>query len=306
MSNIRKISKSEINLNKIYSTKYDATTQTHSKVAKVAMWDGDLEIKMTDDPNVGLVLKNGAALGYINLVDVDKTTLTQNNTDVTFDTEDFLKSNIKSAKNTTSENYDLKEKPYTRDPNAKENVKPVTEKVDPKTINYDEKEAAYTKNRNESSSNSGDTPRLTILKQVDIPSNVSQTGIIANYTNYKYFKNKWSKGSNQRALSKQWVAAGETSDRGIATLDNRYLVAVSEKFGNVGDYIDVELDDGTVIKAIIADAKGADATSEWGHKFGRSVDIIEWESTGGQDNIDLSGWRGKKVKRISNIGNILS
>ena len=139
-----------------------------------------------------------------------------------------------------------------------------------------------------------------ILGTVSIPSSVPQTGIIKNYTNYDYFYGKWSKGSAQRTLSEQWAAAGKTSNRGIATLNNRYLVAVSPKFGTVGENIDVCLDNGVVIPCTIADAKGGDAKSEWGHTFGKAVDIIEWESMGNQSVINTDGWQGHKVDKIIN------
>ncbi len=138
-------------------------------------------------------------------------------------------------------------------------------------------------------------------KSIDIPSNVAQTGIIKNYTNYDYFVGRWTKGSNQDALSKAWTAAGKTSDRGIATYNDRYLVAVSEKFGTVGDNINVTLDNGQVIPCTIADVKGADAKSEWGHKFGGAVDVIEWESVGGQDVINTDGWAGSNVVNITRV-----
>ena len=133
-----------------------------------------------------------------------------------------------------------------------------------------------------------------------VPSNVKQTGIIKNYTNYNYFYGKWSKGSAQRNLSEMWNASGRTNDRGIATLNNRYLVAVSPTFGKVGDNIDVCLDNGVVIPCTIADAKGSDAKSMWGHTFGKAVDIIEWESMGGQSVINTDGWQGHSVDRIVN------
>ena len=138
----------------------------------------------------------------------------------------------------------------------------------------------------------------------DIPSSVKQSGITKNYTNYDYFYNRWSNGTNQRNVADQWAESGRTSNNGIATIDDRYLVAVSTKFGNVGDNIDVVLDDGTVINCKIADAKGSDATSEWGHVLGGGgVDVIEWESVGGVDVISIDEWQGKKVSTIINTGN---
>ena len=136
---------------------------------------------------------------------------------------------------------------------------------------------------------------------IPIPSTVPQTGVTRNYTNYSYFYGKWSKGTAQRALSEQWNAAGRTSNRGIATLNGRYLVALSPKFGNVGQNVNITLENGEVIPATIADAKGSDAQSEWGHRLGNGIDIIEWESFGSKDNIDISGWQGVKVSSITKV-----
>ena len=51
--------------------------------------------------------------------------------------------------------------------------------------------------------------------------------------------------------------------------------------------------------------KGGDAGSKYGHKFGSQVDIIEWQSLGKQDTIELGDWKGKDVAEIVNYGNIL-
>ena len=148
--------------------------------------------------------------------------------------------------------------------------------------------------------------------RVDVPESVPQTGIIENYTNYDYFYGKWTRGSAQRNLSEVWNAAGRTNDKGIATLNGRYLVAVAPVFGTVGDNIDVELENGTVIPCTIADAKGNDRFNRgssdvayWGHTYNNKADIIEWESMGNQSVIQADEWAGQKVKSITNQGSIL-
>ncbi len=152
-----------------------------------------------------------------------------------------------------------------------------------------------------------DTPTVLLENggiEIPIPSYVRQTGLCPNYTSYSYFYGKWSKGTQQRNLSEQWGEAGMPSLNGIATLNDRFLVAVSPKFGRVGDYIDIVLSDGQIIPAIIADMKGADATSEWGHVLTESgaVDIIEWEASGAKSEIDLGSWRNVTVAKIINFG----
>ncbi len=150
------------------------------------------------------------------------------------------------------------------------------------------------------------TPVLTESCGIEIliPSYVKQTGLCPNYTSYSYFYGKWSRGTQQRKLSEQWGAAGMPSSNGIATLNDRFLVAVSPKFGSVGDNIDIVLSDGQVIPATIADMKGVDATSEWGHVLTESgaVDIIEWEASGAKSDIDLGSWRNVTVEKIVNLG----
>lgn len=138
--------------------------------------------------------------------------------------------------------------------------------------------------------------------EISIPASVKQTGVCTNYTNYGHFYGKWTKGTEQRAISEQWGAANKPSSNGIATLNDRYLVALSPKFGRVGDNVDIELSNGEVIKATIADSKGRDATSEWGHVLSNGVDIIEWESAGPKSNIDLGSWKGATVDKIVNLG----
>lgn len=139
--------------------------------------------------------------------------------------------------------------------------------------------------------------------EIVIPSSVKQTGLCPNYTSYSYFYSKWNAGTNQREIANQWGEAGKPSSNGIATLNDRYLVAVSPKFGKVGDNIDIVLTDGQVINATIADSKGVDATSEWGHVLGSkgAVDVIEWEASGSKEEIDLGTWRNVKVDKIVNL-----
>lgn len=140
-------------------------------------------------------------------------------------------------------------------------------------------------------------------KEIAIPSSVKQTGLCPNYTSYSYFYGKWNDGTMQKEIADKWGESGKPSANGIATLNDRYLVAVSPKFGKVGDDIDVVLNDGQVINATIADMKGTDATSEWGHvltDYG-AVDIIEWEASGAKSDIDLGSWRNVSVDKIVNL-----
>lgn len=84
-------------------------------------------------------------------------------------------------------------------------------------------------------------------------------------------------------------AAGMTFDEeGFAKIGDRYVVATTTTFGNVGDYIDVYQEDGTIIKCIIGDIKSQrDANcNEWGHDNGHCV--VEFV-------VDKSSWYGSSM-----------
>jgi hypothetical protein len=117
---------------------------------------------------------------------------------------------------------------------------------------------------------------------VNIPSSVPQTGITGNYTCYPQFYGRWNAGTTQRRISEIWGQKGKTgSPENIATIDGYYLIAVTQKFGQVGDIVCVVLANGTRINCMIADEKnpGDSNYTEWGHDLGGGkADVIEWES----------------------------
>lgn len=142
--------------------------------------------------------------------------------------------------------------------------------------------------------------------------NVSQTGIIANYT---YYDRNWASGSIQRKLYDLWVAEGKPASHNVATLNGYYLVALGSAYATTGDMVSIVLEDGTYFNAILGDAKGADAGSSYGHNFGTSTnpsyDIVEWESATQDQNalrsgLSEAGWLNKKVDRIVNYGSYLT
>lgn len=140
---------------------------------------------------------------------------------------------------------------------------------------------------------------------VNIPSSVPQTGITGNYTCYPQFYGKWNAGTTQRRISEIWGQKGKTgSPENIATIDGYYLIAVTQKFGQVGDIVCVVLANGTRINCMIADEKnpGDSNYTEWGHDLGGGkADVIEWESmVYGFPNVDK--WRGQRVTTIINGG----
>jgi len=80
-----------------------------------------------------------------------------------------------------------------------------------------------------------------------------------------------SKTSKQYKLRE---AAGQNFDsNGYGKINGRYTVATTNTFGQVGDYIDINRSDGSVLKGIIADIKsqGDPGCNKWGHDNGKTV-----------------------------------
>ena len=62
-------------------------------------------------------------------------------------------------------------------------------------------------------------------------------------------------------------------DEGFAKIKDRYVVATTDKYGEVGTCIDVVMESGEVIKCVIGDIKNQDdkGCNEWGHLDGQCV-----------------------------------
>ena len=138
---------------------------------------------------------------------------------------------------------------------------------------------------------------------VEVPSSVPQTGIIGDYTGW--VRSDWVEPV--KSVYNRWIAQGRKWNNKIAVVDNRYLVAVRPKFGKVGDALDIKLEDGTVINAVMGDTKGSDAGSEWGHYFGSKISLVEFEADPPfrtNEHVPKQ-WLNKKVKSITNCGSIM-
>lgn len=138
---------------------------------------------------------------------------------------------------------------------------------------------------------------------VNIPSNMSQSGYtVTGYDQWiKSGKEMvWAQGTNQRALSEVWKSQGSNFKDGIAVVNvdgqYRYLIATTSKYGNVGDCVTVNFQNGTSIPCIIADQKssGDSNYSEYGHMYGNQVNILEFEVERSKyqqsGNPNTSGW----------------
>ena len=115
--------------------------------------------------------------------------------------------------------------------------------------------------------------------KISIPEGMGGGG----YTVTVYQDQSWA--YDQKKVYDLWSQAGSNYDNGIATYDNRYLIACTTTYGNVGDKVDFYLDDGTKIQCVIADIKSQEVVpwdtnpaNEWGHNDGKNV--IEFEVLG--------------------------
>ncbi len=105
-------------------------------------------------------------------------------------------------------------------------------------------------------------------KTFTLPSTVQQ----GNYgiAGYDYNLNTgeaiaYADGTKEKEVYDKWKEQGSAYKKGIAIInvngEDRYLVNVSSKYGEVGDCIDFVLEDGTKVKCVIA---GHTDTSDWG------------------------------------------
>jgi len=159
-------------------------------------------------------------------------------------------------------------------------------------------------------------------KEIKIPDSIKQGAYTV--TGYDYWIDSgkemhWSDGTNQSKVAEIWRQQGSVFKNGIAVINvdgvDRYLIAVTTKFGQAGDCIDVTLEDGSVIHCIIGDSKGSDAGSEWGHVLGDgSINVLEFEVQRSKylqsGNPTTEKWglpwdSSKKVASMKNIGSII-
>lgn len=107
-------------------------------------------------------------------------------------------------------------------------------------------------------------------------------------------------GSGQERVHDAWNAAGSVFTNHVATLDGRYLVAVKPALGEPGQYIDIALENGTVIPAIVADTKGNENYGATDYKYVHSDgSIIELE-------VDADYGIEKSTGDVKSSGNVQS
>lgn len=125
------------------------------------------------------------------------------------------------------------------------------------------------------------------LFTVQVPGDLKQSGY--TITGYDYWADSgapmvWSASTNQRRVSDIWKQQGSRFKNGIAVVNvngqDRYLIAVSQVFGKVGDSVSVRLKNGQTVPCIIADAKSSHDYNytRYGHATRNgAINVLEFE-----------------------------
>jgi len=109
-------------------------------------------------------------------------------------------------------------------------------------------------------------------------------------TTYMNWNQNWIKGSNQgnfknKAFEDNNVVCDNDGFYLVNDgVDNRYVVAMTQQYGDVGEYVDVYQADGSVLKCVIGDAKSYNDSNsgQYGHMYGNTVNVLEF----------MTDWRG--------------
>lgn len=118
-----------------------------------------------------------------------------------------------------------------------------------------------------------------------------------------------AKGTKQYELKEKTGMPFDSE--GFGKVNGRYVLAMTPKYGQVGDYVDAKMTDGSVIKGILGDMKNTSdpGANEWGHDNGNTVlefvvDKNSWynkKSNPGTDG-NHPEWKGIGVTSVTNQG----
>ena len=121
----------------------------------------------------------------------------------------------------------------------------------------------------------------------------------------------WDYSSKQYEFWKKADGLNSFDSDGFGVVNGSYVVAVTSTFGNVGDFIIVELENGTKIPCVIGDEKNQDdpGCNKYGHINGQCIlefmgKTSKWYGKGfGDPTMKFKPeWYGEAVVRITNTG----
>lgn len=127
-------------------------------------------------------------------------------------------------------------------------------------------------------------------------------------TEYSYMGWQMITSPSSKQYKLREEAGMNFDENGFGKINDRYVIACTSTFGQVGDYIDWELDNGTTIETVIGDIKNQndEGCNEWGHRNGLCViefvvDKKSWYGTGKYPTDFHSEWDGRTI-RATNVG----
>ena len=128
-------------------------------------------------------------------------------------------------------------------------------------------------------------------------------------TQYPYMGWQMIKSPSSTQYKLRQQAGQNFDDLGYGKINGRYVVALTDTFGKVGDYVDIKQNNGNVIKAVIGDVKNQndEGCNKWGHNNGKAVvefvvDKSKWYGTSTSVKTTHPEWQKQRVVSIKNQG----
>lgn len=162
--------------------------------------------------------------------------------------------------------------------------------------------------------NSADGGRTPLKPQretvINVPAGLGKTYTYETWNRTDHGYSEWSSGTKQKKLIETSKSRGEYSfdSDGYGYVGQRYVVAMTSTFGEVGDYIDIYCADGRVINAVIGDEKSQtyeawdnNPANKWGHNNGECIVefMTNWAATPVHQNPPSNGG----IIKVINLGN---
>lgn len=156
-----------------------------------------------------------------------------------------------------------------------------------------------------------DQTKAPDIKSTDNAAEITPTETCGGTYTYEKWNTNWTSGTYQKALHDQYESYDE---EGFGKIGDRYVIACTTTFGRVGDLIDFELSDGTVIKTVMGDAKNQNdaGCNLYGHLNGNNViefivngDLWYGKKANPGTSANHPEWGGLTVTKAVNYGNIL-
>lgn len=114
---------------------------------------------------------------------------------------------------------------------------------------------------------------------INIPSSYNGLPIAPNMQSSLYDEIAWNPNTMQRRIYDYWVSQGRPYEEGIAVLNGYYLIACTSQFGEVGERVQFELENGQILNCLVADAKssGDSNYTNYGHISEGEIVCIEMQ-----------------------------